>query len=265
MNTGSRAPHSSRAGTSVSSASPRRLRPAPPGWGGPAPAGCRPRSRRPQRGCSGSAYGWASPSRTAARKRGPRDSAAAVADEEPASGRRRCRAAGRDRASRISAGGAAAGSWCTAVLASTMPGQPVAVAAAPSPARSGPPQSWATGPRDPRCRGRRSGRPRSSIRSASRRGRGQALGPAHPEVVDRDHPPARRGGGQEPSPQVGPGGVAVDAEHGPGGGSAPLSSTCQRPGHALPVGHRSPGATSAVEPVQARDRARAPTHQMISA
>ena len=82
-----------------------------------------------------------------------------------------------------------------------------------------PPQSWATvttgpvrpGPVMPSAS---VSRPRSSTRCASTRGRADALGVAHAELIRRDHPPARRRGGQQPAPQVAPGRVAVHAQQG---------------------------------------------------
>ncbi len=41
----------------------------------------------------------------------------------------------------------------------------------------------------------------------------RSLGEAHSEVVGCDHAPPGRGRGQQAAPQVGPGGVAVDAQH----------------------------------------------------
>jgi len=50
-----------------------------------------------------------------------------------------------------------------------------------------------------------------AFRERARRAR--ALGEAHPEVVRRDHAPARRRGREEPAPQIGPRRVPVDAQH----------------------------------------------------
>ena len=82
------------------------------------------------------------------------------------------------------------------------------------PSAMGPPQSCATTTSGPVISSAAASPSRSSTRSARVRGCSSSFGEPHPEVVDRDHPPARRRGGDEPAPQVGPGGVAVDAEHG---------------------------------------------------
>jgi hypothetical protein len=62
----------------------------------------------------------------------------------------------------------------------------------------------------------------------------QPVRPAHAQLVHGHHAPAGGGRGQESAPQVGPGGVAVDADHGADGG---LGAVVQQ----------VPGAADAVE------------------
>ncbi len=132
-----------------------------------APAGCRPRSRRPPAAGCAVAYGAASASRTAAGRAG-RDSAEVVRTNAGVPTQTVCRRPG-VRASRISEGAAAPAGWCTAVLVRTTPRSWSRCASA-QPSDTGPPQSWATvttGPVMPRASVRA---PRSSTRWARVRG-----------------------------------------------------------------------------------------------
>ena len=65
----------------------------------------------------------------------------------------------------------------------------------------------------------------------------QPVGEPHPELVDRDHPPARRGGGEEAPPQERPRGVAVHAEDGAGHRFRAVVEHVPPVGHAVTVDH----------------------------
>ena len=178
--------------------------------GGPAGTGCRPRSRRRTGAAPAEVYGAAKARahvpgqrRTRQRGGGPHERRRAHAGE-PAQPRD-VREPDQRRAVVVRAAGA------TAVLVSTTPrswsrcasAQPREIDATPVVAdgddRSG----------DAERRGQRAevGDP---LRQRPRRV--GALGAAHAQVVGGDDPPAGRRLGQQAAPQVGPGGVAVDAE-----------------------------------------------------
>ena len=266
MKTGSRAPPEQQGRDVVQLGQPLGHR----GQGGPArvvaaPAGCRPRSRRPPTRQRGVGVRLRPGPRGPRAGSGGRDSAAAARTKAGVRTQTRSRSGARpgqpdQRRGRGAPGRGAPRCWPAPVR----PAGRGARSAQPS--EMGPPQSWATGDHGTRrCPAPRSARPRSSIRSASRRICGQPFGPAHAQLVDRDHPPARRGGGQEPAPQIGPGGVAVDAEHRPGGRLGAVVQHVPGAGRRPPRRARSPGATSRGRPRPGPWPGRAPTHQVISA
>ncbi len=83
-------------------------------------------------------------------------------------------------------------------------------------------------------------------RSATRR----AFRPPHPQLVGCDHPPPRRRGGEEPPPQVGPGGVAVQAQHRAAGRLGTVVEevpATHRPGR---IRHQHPSGPGRVDPRQ---------------
>ena len=139
-----------------------------------------------------------------------------------------------DRASRISTGRRGAGGQGDAGVGEHDAGQQLAVPSGPTEQR---PVRPSRGRRRPPAQSMPSavGQPTEVVDPLGQRPRPvQAFRPAHAELVGRDHPPAGRGGGQEPAPQVGPGRVAVHAEQRAGRRArTPLSSTCQVAG---PVG-----------------------------
>ena len=189
------------------------------------------------------AYGCARPGADG-RRAAAAGTAARRPGRRPACGRRPGPAAARDRASRISGRGAAAESWCTAVLASTRPASWTGVPQRPAQGDRPAPVVGDRVPPDPRCPGLASARPgRRSARPAA-----GSTGSRSDQPMPRWSTATTRqpggGGGQEPAPEEGPGGVAVDADHGPDGRLRAVVQHVPGAGHALPRRVRSPGATS---------------------
>ena len=78
------------------------------------------------------------------------------------------------------------------------------------------------------------------------------LGPAHPELVDGYDPPTGRGVGDESAPQVGPGRVAVNAQHGPDGtGFWSAVEHVEPSGHPVGIDNIDQPGPTGVQPGQA--------------
>ena len=161
-------PHTSSAGRSARSARPSTTpsRVARLGW--PDSSGMSATKSRTARRRTGSAYGLANASRTAFGRAG-RESAV-VARTNAGVRAQTVSSRGPDRASVIRPGGAVSAGRETPVLVSTMPASSSRCRSA-QPSSTGPPQSWATATTGPDTSSASVSRPRSSIRSASVRGR----------------------------------------------------------------------------------------------
>ena len=237
-------------------------------------AGCRRRSRRPPAAAAPRAV------RRGQRVAGPASERAgldtAVGPARRPAWSRTPSAAGRRTGPAGSVPGAAGRACATPVLVSTMPASWVPRWRSAQPRPIGPPQSWATRTTGPvSIPSAAVSRSRSSMRCAIRRGPARAArtSPCRAGRGRRRASPGR--GGEEAPPQVGPGRVAVHAEHGAAVGSTPLSRRCQRRG--IPsasatstrrdqAGSRSGSpAGRSRERCGARSRVRAGTHQAISA